>query len=82
MSGAARRMALTATQRSRLCRARRRDGKALVRVELDDLVAASEYLIGVGLLAAWDCDDRQAIGLAIAKLLDLLVAEEARRQNA
>jgi hypothetical protein len=81
LTTATRRATAPSTARSRRYRQRRRDGKALVPVELDDLVAASEYLVGVGLLAAWDCDDRQAIGRALAALVKLLIADEARRQD-
>jgi hypothetical protein len=64
----------TFADRQRAYRQRCRRGRAVFHVELDQ-VACEELLIGASLLLAEQRDDREAIELALARLLELLIAE-------
>jgi len=71
----------TAAVRARRCRQRHRNGRAVVAVEID-IEPVTEYLIDAELLELGQVEDRQAIGIAIGKLLDLLIAVEQLRRHA
>jgi hypothetical protein len=59
-------------------RQRERDGRAIVGFEIE-LQPVTEYLVNAELLRLDQIEDRQAIGAAIRKLLDLLLAAEHSR---
>ena len=61
-------------ERHRRARARRKDGRVVVPVEVDD-VAVAEWLIGAGLIAG-HTDDRAELGRALGRALTLLIAVE------
>ena len=65
-------MSNAAAVRARRGRQRHRDGRAVVTVEID-IEPVTEYLVDAGLLQLGQVEDRQAIGIAIRDLLDLLV---------
>jgi hypothetical protein len=54
-------------------RARIRNGRALLQVEVD-IVGLERLLVDAGLLGP-DCDDRSAVEAALGKLIALLVAD-------
>jgi hypothetical protein len=64
-------MVSPATKRMRHLRQRRANGRAVLRVEVDE-VAHVERLIARGLLRPNQCDDRVAIASATERLLDSL----------
>jgi hypothetical protein len=65
-------MALTAAEKMRRHRARRRDGVVVLPIAVDvDMLA--EFLIDRGFIMPWDADDRAAIAKALATALDVWV---------
>lgn len=63
-------MALTAAEKMKRLRARRRAGRAALTVDVDlDRVAG--LLFDTGFIGEWDADDRQAIARALATALDV-----------
>jgi hypothetical protein len=67
-----------AADRVKAFRQRERDGRAIVGLEIE-LKPVTEYLVNAELLRLDQIEDRQAIGAAIRKLLDLLIAAEHLR---
>jgi hypothetical protein len=63
---------LAAAARARRARQRHRNGRAVVIVEID-IEPVTAYLADAGLLRLNQVEDRQAIGIAIRDLLDLLL---------
>ena len=57
-----------------LYRQRKRNRRILMKVEID-LVAVSEQLIEDGYLPAWDCEDLEAVRMALEVFLDRYAAE-------
>jgi hypothetical protein len=69
----------SAAARLRRFRERQREGKVVLKIEVD-LVDHTEMLIAAGLLRAWDDDeDRATIEAATARLLRALAREEETR---
>lgn len=67
---------MSAAERMRRARERRRSGLLVAQVEVTfDMV---DELIERGKLSAWDAQDPQAIGAAIASLLRVTLAESTR----
>ena len=64
---------MTAAARMKALRQRERNGRAIVTVEID-IKPVSEYLVAAELLHTAQVENRAAIGVAIQKLLDLLIA--------
>jgi len=62
-----------AAARMKALRQRERNGRAIVVVEID-IKPVTEYLVDAELLQLAQVEDRQAIGIAIQKLLDRLIA--------
>lgn len=62
--------------RMKMLRQRERNGLAIVTVEID-LEPATQYLIDAELLQVAQAEDRRAIGVAIGRLLDLLLVCDA-----
>jgi hypothetical protein len=56
-------------ERVRLCRRRRRHGRAVLRVELD-VGAIGDVLVEAGYLEQWDAQNRDAIRTALEVALD------------
>jgi hypothetical protein len=71
----------SAAARMRALRQRVRNGVAIVPVELS-LRPVTEYLVDANLLQPAQVEDRQAIGVAIQNLLDLLMAAQHLRRDA
>ena len=72
---------MSGADRQRARRAREKAGRPIVPVEIDT-EAVTAYLVDVKLLQLAQVDDRQAIGIAIGNLLDLLIAAEHLRRHA
>jgi hypothetical protein len=64
---------VTSAARMRDYRARLRNGRALLQVEVD-IVGLERLLADAGLLSP-DCDDRPTVEAALGKLIALLVAD-------
>jgi hypothetical protein len=65
----------TAAARMKVLRQRERNGRAIVTVEID-IKPVSQYLVDTELLQIAHLEDRQAIAVAIQKLLNLLIAAD------
>ena len=65
-----------AAVRARRCRQRHRNGRGVVPVEID-LERDTEYLVDIELLDVSQVENRQAIGVAIRDLIDLLIRRHA-----
>lgn len=63
----------TAAARQRLHRERARSGRRIVPVAIDS--AAEELLRAAGVLKEWDTDSREAVGHAVERLLELILAD-------
>jgi hypothetical protein len=63
--------------RHRIFRERKREGKAILQIEVDEF-AHLELLKSAGLLKEWDENDRAAVAEATARLLRALAAEDGR----
>jgi hypothetical protein len=61
-------MPRSGAERARDCRARRRGGRLLVKLELAPEIHCAALVDG-GYLAEWDLDDPAAIARAIVKML-------------
>jgi hypothetical protein len=72
---------MTDAARARRCRQRHRNGRAVVVVEID-IEKTTEYLIDAELLQLAQVEDREAIGVAIRDLIDLLIAAQHLRRHA
>ncbi len=70
----------SAATRMKLLRERTRAGRAIVPVEID-LEPVGEYLIDAELLQIEHAEDRKALGAAIGRLLELLLAERHLRRT-
>jgi hypothetical protein len=68
----------SAAARMKILRQRARNGVAVVSVEIN-LRLVTKYLVDAELLQPAQVDDRQAIGIAIRNLLDLLMADQRLR---
>ena len=68
--------AVTDAIRARRCRERHRNGRAVVAVEVD-LELVSEFLVDARLLQLAQLEDRQAIGVALRDLIDVLIRRHA-----
>lgn len=62
-------------ERQRTRRARRAQGRVVLRVEVDE-VDVEELLIAEGYLAEWQTDDRGAVQAALGKLIARLVTRD------
>jgi hypothetical protein len=71
----------SAAERMKALRQRARDGLAVVSVEID-IEPVTKYLVDAELLQPAQIEDRQAIGVAIRNLLDLLIAAQHLRRDA
>jgi hypothetical protein len=65
---------MSSAGRCKRLRERRRDGRAILQIEID-LFAHTELLISAGVLQQWDDNDRDAIARATERLLAALAAE-------
>jgi hypothetical protein len=65
---------MSAADRQRARRARIKAGRAVLRIEVDD-VAVPEALVDAGFLHSFDADNREAIEKAIETLLTRLSTE-------
>jgi hypothetical protein len=72
---------MSGADRQRARRAREKAGRAVVAVEIDT-EAVTAYLVDAELLHFAQVEDRQAIGIAVGNLLDLLIAAEQLRRHA
>jgi hypothetical protein len=72
--------AAAATVRSRRFRQRRRAGKVPVTIEVDE--AGIEALLAHhGLMPSYGSDDRDAIGRALERLVEILIAADAAQYH-
>jgi hypothetical protein len=67
---------VTDAVRARRARERHRNGHAVVAVEID-LELVTTFLVDVGVLQLAHVEDRQAIGVALRDLIDLLIRRHA-----
>jgi len=72
---------MSGADRQRARRAREKVGRAIIPVEIGT-EAVTAYLVDAELLQLAHVEDRQAIGIAIGNLLDLLIAAEHLRRHA
>jgi hypothetical protein len=59
----------TPYQKLKRCRQRKRLGRTVLPIEIDQ-ESVADRLIDAGFLQAWDADDRQAVRHALEQLLD------------
>jgi hypothetical protein len=70
----------SSTSRSRRFRARRRAGKAPITIEVDE-AGVESLLVRHGLIPNCGSDDRDVIGRAIERLLEILIAADAAQYH-
>jgi len=66
---------MTAADRMRKARARRRNGVAVLQIEVA-IGPLADQLVEAGLLGAWDSEDRDAIKRAVERVLDALIVTD------
>jgi hypothetical protein len=67
-----------AAERTRRWRERRREGRAVLYVEVADPFELADALVDYGLLQEWNVDDRAAVADAVAELLSLLLCDASQ----
>ncbi len=73
-------MNASSTARVRRWRARRRAGRVVVHLEIDE-VAVGELLAHHGVLPPCGCDDSATLGHALEQFIERLTAADAEQHN-